>query len=186
MNPVDRRDQSRRHSDVLTWKEMRKLLTLLLCAAACMTAADRRAPGFSLVDSKAVEHDLADYRGKPVLLAFIQTTCPHCATFAQKLQQAQEKYGSKVAILGVVTPPDDRGKVLDFAAGHHLTFTILFDSGQMSYSYVLTPNVSFPKLFTIDGNGMIKAQIEASPLTTDIFEGNGLGPLIEGLLSGKK
>jgi peroxiredoxin len=165
---------------------MRKLLTLLLCAAACLIAADRRAPGFSLVDSKGVEHDLADYRGKPVLLAFIQTTCPHCATFADKLELAQQKYGNKIAILAIVTPPDDPGKVMAFVAGHKITYSILFDSGQASYSYVLSQNLTFPKLFTIDGAGMIKEQIEPSPLATEIFEGNGLGRVIDGLLSGKK
>jgi peroxiredoxin len=167
--------------------EMRKFLTFLLFAAAVVaTAADRRAPGFSLVDSKGVEHDLADYRGKPLLLAFIQTTCPHCAKFAEKLQQAQEKYGSRRAIVAVVTPPDDPGKVRDFIAAHKIGFTILFDSGQMSYSYVLSQNLSFPKLFVIDGAGMISADDEYSPLTYDIFEGNGLGPAIDHLLAASK
>src|SRR5664279_924480 len=115
--------------------EMRRILTIALCVTAFVaTAADRRAPGFSLVDSKGVEHDLADYRGKPVLLAMIQTTCPHCAALADNLQQIQEKYGDKLAILAVVTPPDDPGKVNAFIAGHKITFSILFDSGQMSYS----------------------------------------------------
>lgn len=166
---------------------MRKLLTALLCAAACVaTAADRRAPGFSLVDSKGVEHDLADYRGKPVLLAFIQTTCPHCATFAEKLEQAQEKYGSRIGILAIVTPPDDPGKVGAFIAGHKIGFPILFDSGQMSYSYVLTQNMSFPKLFLVDAAGMIRADHEFSPVTRDIFEGDGLGPAIDRLLAAPK
>ena len=75
---------------------MRRILTTLVCAAAMVAAAaDRRAPGFSLVDNKGVEHDLGDYRGKPVLLAFIQTTCPHCAALADNLQQVQEKYGDR-------------------------------------------------------------------------------------------
>lgn len=164
---------------------MRKLLTILLCAAACVaTAADRRAPGFSLVDSKGVEHDLADYRGKPVLLAFIQTTCPHCATFAEKLQQALEKYGSRIAVLAIVTPPDDPGKVGAFIAGHKIGFPILFDSGQMSYSYVLSQNLKFPKLYLIDSAGMIRADHEYSPLSYEIFEGNGLDPAIDHLLGG--
>jgi peroxiredoxin len=167
--------------------EMRKLLTILLCVTACVAAAaDRRAPGFSLVDSKGVEHDLADYRGKPVLLAFIQTTCPHCAVFAEKLQQAQEKYGGRIAVLAVVTPPDDGAKVNNFIAGHKIGFAILFDSGQMSYSYVLSQNLAFPKLYLIDGTGMIRAEHDYSPLANDIFEGNGLGPAIDRLLAAPK
>jgi peroxiredoxin len=164
--------------------EMRRILTTLLCATAFVAAAaDRRAPGFSLVDSKAQEHDLADYRGKLVLLAFIQTTCPHCATFAEILQQTQEKYGDRVAVLAVVTPPDDPGKVNAFIAGHKVTYPILFDSGQMSYSYVLSQNLNFPQLFIIDGAGAIRASHEYSPLTREIFEGNGLVPAVGRLLN---
>jgi peroxiredoxin len=166
---------------------MRKLLTILLCAAAfAAAAADRRAPGFSLVDSKGQEHDLADYRGKPVLLALIQTTCPHCAAFAEILQQAHEKYGERVAILAVVTPPDDPRKVNDFLAGHKITYPILFDSGQMSYSYVLTQTLNFPMLFMIDAEGTIRAEHEYGPLTHEIFEGEGLDPAIGRLLNAPK
>lgn len=166
---------------------MRKILTTLLCATAFVAAAaDRRAPGFSLVDSKGIEHDLGDYRGKVVLLAFIQTTCPHCASFAEKLQETQEKYGNKIAVLAIVTPPDDPGKVKEFIAGHKVGFPVLFDSGQMSYSYVLTPNLTFPRLYLIDGAGTIRAEHEYSPLTQEIFEGSGLGPAIDRLLSAPK
>jgi peroxiredoxin len=165
--------------------EMRKILTTLLCATAFMAAAaDRRAPGFSLVDSKGVEHDLYDYRGKPVLLAFIQSTCPHCATFADNLQQAQAKYGDKIAILAVVNSPDEPAKVKDFIAGHNITFPILFDSGQMAYSYVLSSNLKYPRLFMIDAAGTIRADHEYGPLTSAIFEGSGLGPAIDRLLNG--
>ena len=69
---------------------MRTVLTILLCAAALFAAdALRRAPGFALMDSKGQLHDLADYRGKVVVLEFMQTTCPHCAGFAPTLQKAQ-------------------------------------------------------------------------------------------------
>jgi len=165
---------------------MRKLPTIVLCAAAfAASAADRRAPGFSLVDSKAQEHDLADYRGKLVLLTFIQTTCPHCATFAEDLQQAQDRYGEKIAVLAVVTPPDDPRTVGAFQSGHKITYPILFDSGQMSYSYVLSQKLNFPMLFMIDGTGTIRAQYEYGPLTREIFEGAGLPPAIGRLLNAK-
>lgn len=167
---------------------MRKLLTILLCAAACVaTAADRRAPGFTLMDSKGTWHDLADYRGKPVLLALIQTTCPHCATFAENLQKAQEKYGDKIAVLAVVVPPDTLEKARDFTTGHKLTYSIVFDMGQMCMSYVRGPDLKFPRLYVIDRNGMIAVDDEYSPLTADVFEGNGLGAVVDRVLgAGKK
>ena len=162
---------------------MRKLLITLLCAGALLGAdADRRAPGFSLVDSKGAEHDLADYRGKLVLLVFFQTTCPHCAGFAELLQQTQEKYGSRVAVLAVAIYPDDPGKVADFIAGHRIKYPILLDIGQVAYSYVLTQTLAFPHLYMIDGAGTIRRDYLYGPLTREIFEGDQLAAEITRLL----
>jgi peroxiredoxin len=165
---------------------MRKFLTILLCAAACITAADRRAPGFNLMDSKGDWHDLADYRGKPVLLAMIQTTCPHCSALADNLERVQQKYGDKIRVLAVVVPPDTPDKAKDFIAGHNISYPILFDMGQMCFSYVRTPNLAFPRLYIIDGNGMIRADNEYSPLTSNIFEGSALDAAIDRLLGASK
>ena len=162
---------------------MKKLLISLLCAGALFAAdVDRRAPGFSIVDSKGAEHDLADYRGKLVLLVFFQTTCPHCAAFAELLQQTQEKYGSRIAVLGVVNPPDAGDKVLSFIAGHRIKYPILFDSGQVAYSYVLTPTINFPHLYIIDGGGIIRRDFEYGPLAREVFEGDRLAAEINRLL----
>jgi len=162
---------------------MRKISTLLLCAAALFAAdVNRRAPGFSLVDAKGEEHDLADYRGKLVLLNFTQTTCPHCAGFAEVLQQIQEKYGKKVAVIAVVNPPDDPGKVTAYVQGHKITYPVLFDSGQVAYSYVLAPTVNFPQLYVIDSGGIIRRDYLYGPLTQDIFEGDKLTAEIDRLL----
>ena len=166
---------------------MQKLLTVILCAAACVAiAAERRAPGFSLMDAKGDWHDLADYRGKPVLLAMIQTTCPHCAAFAETLERMQQKYGDKVAVLALVVPPDTLDKAKDFAAGHKITYPILFDVGQVCMSYVRNPKLQFPRLYIIDRDGMIVADDEYSPLNMAVFEGNGLNPILDRLINGSR
>ena len=67
--------------------------------------AGRRAPGFTLPDTSYRYHDLADYRGKLVLLDLMKTTCPTCQKLAQTLEKAKAKYGDKIAVLSVVTPP---------------------------------------------------------------------------------
>ena len=163
---------------------MRRILTTLLCATALFAAAaNRRAPGFSLVDSKGQEHDLADYRGKIVLLTFTQTTCPHCAAFAEVLQQTQQKYGDKVAVVAVVNPPDDPDKVKAYVAGHKLTYPVLFDSGQVAYSYVLSSTLVFPHVYVIDAGGTIQGDYAQGPQTLAIFEGNGLSKQIDRLLN---
>jgi peroxiredoxin len=136
--------------------------------------APRRAPGFSIPDSRMKLFDLYDYRGKPVILEFMQTTCPHCGAFTSILAKVQEKYGNKVAILAVANPPDNQSSVGQFITNHKITWPILFDMGQVAYSYVLKPSFDLPQLFLIDASGMIYSSFGYSPMTRDIFEGNGL------------
>lgn len=165
---------------------MRIPITILLCAAALFAGENtgRRAPGFALPDSKMNLHDLADYRGKIVLIEFTQTDCPHCAAFAPVLNQIQQKYAGKVVILGVVNGPHDGAeKVAAYVSGHQIAYPILFDSGQMEFSYVRKGSVDNPCVFLIDGNGIIRNDWSYSPFTRDVFEGTGLTREIDRLLS---
>src|SRR4051794_32852645 len=86
----------------------------------------QRAPGFALADTKGDVVDLADFRGKPVIVEFMQTTCPHCATFASILDKVQAKFGDKVAIVSIANPPDNPNTVARFIAGHNIKYPILF------------------------------------------------------------
>jgi peroxiredoxin len=154
---------------------MRFVLTTLLCAAAlCAADGPRRAPGFALPDSKMQVHDLYDFHGKPVIVEFLQTTCPHCATFAGVLAKVQQKYGDRIAILAVANPPDTQATVAKYVEGHKITYPILFDSGQAAFSYVRKMKFDLPQIFLIDGNGMIYKHFEYDAMSKDLFEGDGL------------
>ncbi len=166
---------------------MRVLLALLLCTAAVFGAdAPRRAPGFALPDTKMQVHDLYDYRGKPVILEFMQTTCPHCAGFVNTLQKIQQKYGDKLQILAVVVPPDNMTTVAQYVEGHKISYPVLFDMGQAVYSYVRQGHVSFPQVYIVDPKGMIYAHYDYNNvLDHDIFDGNGLFNEIDRMMSKK-
>jgi len=156
-------------------------LALFLCAFAAMAAdAPRRAPGFALPDSKMKVFDLYDYRGKIVILEFMKTDCPHCAAFASVLDKVQQKYGAKVQILSVVNMQQDNDRtVAAYVAGHNIKYPMLFDAGQMAFSYVLKPELNYPQIFIIDPQGMIQRQFEYGPMSRDIFEGNGLAAEVD-------
>jgi len=157
----------------------------LLCGVALFAAGEaRRAPGFSLTDVKGQEHDLADYRGKVVLLEFMQTTCPHCAAFTTVLNGIQQRYGDRVAILAVANPPDNPTAVSQFMASHQVTYPILFDCGQVAYSYVRAGSFDLPHVYLIDPNGMIKSDYVYNLLTRDLFEGKGLYPELDLMVNG--
>src|ERR1700679_1938224 len=111
-----------------------RTITFLLAVALMLPAAgqfsNRRAPGFSLADSKFRQHDPQDYRGKVLLVDIMLTTCPTCSQLADTLVQVKKKYGDKVAMISVVTLPDTFAEADKFVAWHGITWPIVFDSGQ--------------------------------------------------------
>ena len=174
---------------------MRKfLLASTLCLAPLWAAGElsnRRAPGFSLPDSNVKRYDLADYRGKVVILEIMQTKCPHCGPFADILEDISRKYAGRLQVLSIVTtPPDDAGTVAKFSKDHRISYPILFDCGQAAGSYMMStpqnPSFDIPHIFLIDQNGMIRNDIGYSLLTREIFEGRGLFAEVEKLLAPAK
>src|SRR5438477_11286833 len=101
-----------------------KLPALILISALSLFAAgaysNRRAPGCSLMDSHFEQHDPQDYRGKVLLVEFMQTTCPECNNLADTLVQVKSKYGDRIAILSVVTLPDNFQTADKFTTAHKL------------------------------------------------------------------
>jgi peroxiredoxin len=147
-----------------------KVPVLILVSALALLAAgsysNRRAPGFSLMDAHYRQHDIQDYRGKAVIVDFMKTDCPVCNTLADLFVEVSPKYGDKLAILSVVTLPDNFVEADKFSARHKANWPVLFDSGQVMMSYLkLQPtgdmNVHFPHIFLIDVNGIIKNDLDA-------------------------
>jgi peroxiredoxin len=147
----------------------------------------RRAPGFSLPDSRLRQHDLQDYRGRVVLIDIMKTDCPHCQTVVQTLEKARKKYGPRIAVLTVVNPPDASNQVQAFIQQHNLTSPVLFDCGQMAASYLKVsperPTIKVPHLFVIDRAGQIVEDFGYSAETKEIFEGTGLYPILDKLVA---
>ena len=162
-----------------------KIATLLLCAAALLNAQfmPRRAPGFCLADTTGQWRDLADYRGKVVLIEFMQTTCPHCAVFTDVLSNLQKKYGDKLQILAIALPNDTPQTMMQYAKGHKLTYPLLFDMGQVTASYVRAQSMNFPTVYLVDADGMLNGHWEEGPATKDFFENNGVSREIDRLLA---
>jgi peroxiredoxin len=147
-----------------------KLLLTLFGAAALLSAggdySNRRAPGFSLQDSHYQQHDPQDFRGKVWILDIMTTTCPVCRKLAENLVQVKAKYGDKIGMYSILTLPDTHDTADRFAAEYKITWPILFDSGQVIMSYLKVtpsnPQVHFPHLFIVDGNGTIRDDFEGS------------------------
>jgi thiol-disulfide isomerase/thioredoxin len=169
---------------------MRLISALLLCASYAMAAGElsgRRAPGFALPDVMTLAyHDPADYRGKVLIVEFMQSTCEHCEKFSGILEKVKAKYGNRVAILSITNPPDNQNTVGQYVRQNKVTVPILYDCGQVAASYLKAtpqnPSVSVPHVFLIDAQGTIRNDFGYGLLTRSIFEGNGLFAEIDKLL----
>jgi peroxiredoxin len=163
---------------------MRKLSILLTCAFALLAVdGPRRAPGFALFDSRMEVFDLYDYRGKPVLLEFMETTCPHCVRFADVLHDVQVKYGKRIQILSVVeAAKDNSSTVARYVSEHRVDYPILFDAGQMAYSYVRGSSLDFPHVYLIDANGYVQGDWVYIEANKPVFEGKQLYTELDKLL----
>jgi len=143
---------------------MKKTILLSLLTAVVVMASgeysNRRAPGFSLPDSFYQQHDPQDYRGKVLIVDIMTTHCPECTKLADVLVELKGKYRDKLAVLSVVTMPDNPNSTDQFKKEHKITWPFLFDSGQMISSYLRVtpsnPEVHFPHIFLIDKDGMIR------------------------------
>lgn len=173
---------------------MRRLFLTAALALAALPAAfaagelsNRRAPGFSLPDSDLRQHDIADYRGKVVVVEVMKTTCPHCTTFTKILNEAEKKYAGQVKVLAIVHPPDNQASVKKYLADNGLDTTILFDCGQVAASYLkigpTRPSFEVPHFFVVDGSGRIVEDYGYGMLYKGIFEGDGIYKILDKYVS---
>ena len=158
-------------------------LTAAMSPASAGELSNRRAPGFALPDSNINYHDLADYRGKFVLVDLIKTSCPICNSSHKILESVRQKYPDKVTILTIVPSTEDNAAtVRQFVGNNSVKTPVLFDCGQVMASYLkLTPqksNIGLPHLFLIDANGVIRNDWEyVGGGVTSVFE--ALPPLLK-------
>jgi peroxiredoxin len=147
---------------------MRLPLAALLCAAISINTSllnaqalsGRRAPSFSLPDSKFTQHDILDYRGRWLIVDFMKTNCPHCNALTATLEEVKARYGTKLGVLEIVVPPDNLNTVAKYITETKTTSPVVFDSGQVAAAYFnITPinqkPFDTPHWFLVDPSGMI-------------------------------
>ena len=171
-----------------------RILSALLLASVCFGAnelSNTRAPGFSLPDSSFKRWDLQDFRGKWLLLEFIQTDCPHCKALSKTLETIKQKHPGRVGVLTVViAPPENMDTVAKYRKETGVTVPILFDQGQMAASYFqASPSKPFhfdtPHLFVVNPQGMIVRDYGHSSSNHEMLEGPALIKELDPLLNGK-
>ncbi|MFJ7754738.1 TlpA disulfide reductase family protein [Peribacillus muralis] len=117
-----------------------------------------KAPNFSLktLDGKQVE--LADYKGKKVMLNFWATWCPPCKKEMPDMELYTKQAGDDVIVLAVNIDPEN--DVQSFVKENGITFTIPLDSNSaknpVNEQYKV---LSIPTTYFIDKKGDIRHKV---------------------------
>lgn len=134
------------------------------------------APDFTLdtIDGETVTlSTFTEGEGKPVVLNFWATWCPPCRIEMPFFQRANERYGDRVAILGV-NQAEPAETIQDYAARNGLSYPLLVDAEQKVNNRYAVLNL--PTTIFIDRNGVVK-EILIGTISQAVLEDR-----IEGLL----
>lgn len=112
---------------------------------------DTFAPDWKLLDSQNIEHSLAQYRGKVILLDFWATWCGPCVQAMPDLQKLHDKFKSRnVEVLGINAWEESNSTAYFKEKG--FTYTLLLNGEQIASLYQV---VNLPTLYIIDSDGKI-------------------------------
>ncbi len=133
-----------------------------LSARAFGAQIPRAAPPLKFVSHSGQQIDLAQYKGKVVLLEWLLTTCPGCQESSKILSKLQTEYGSRgVQALGVAIDENAGLKLADYVRSYATSFPVGALPHRMATSFlqasVMEP-LMMPQIVVIDRQGMIQEQ----------------------------
>jgi glutathione peroxidase-family protein len=120
---------------------MKSILTLMavLITTALSAETGKAAPNFSLVDSQGKTHNLSDYKGKTIVLEWINFECPFVRKHydVKNMQSLQKKWGEK-GVVWLVINSSNEGKQGHYV-GDDLKKRIANEKGNQT-AYLLDTN----------------------------------------------
>ncbi|MDD5496069.1 MAG: TlpA disulfide reductase family protein [Candidatus Omnitrophica bacterium] len=152
---------------------MKKILVLLLavvllgaCARGNALEIGDTAPEFTLKDLEGKNVNLADFKGRVIILDFFATWCPPCKEEIPDFIALQKDYKNNgFAMIGVALVGHREAK--DFADKVGINYPVLIDDEKVSVSY--GPIRSIPTTFIIGKDSKI-AKIYIGYRPKSVFE----------------
>ena len=164
------------------------MLLGLLAPAAPAADLPRNGLDFTIHMPGGKELPLSQYKGHPIILAFILTSCPHCQHAVQILSQLQTEYGPRgLQVLASAVEQDSQSHVNLFIRNFAPKFPVGYNSGAEAGRFLPTTGKVplMPVLGFIDRQGVLRAQHEGEePFFNDLEQ--SLRHEIAVLLAGKK
>jgi thiol-disulfide isomerase/thioredoxin len=114
------------------------------------------APGFSLQDLNGQPLQLANYRGKIVLLNFWATWCTPCRAEIPHFEEFQDKYGSQgLQVIGI-SMDDDAKPVREFYQEFKMNYPVAVGNEKIAEAYGGV--LGLPVTFLIGRDGRLAAK----------------------------
>lgn len=141
---------------------MRLFCALLFLTAGFLFAEDvnQPAPELEIKMENGQVVKLSQYKGKPVVLEFFSTVCPHCQKSAEGLEKAMRAYAAKgVQVISVTTDENQRKDFQEFRKKYGATYPMGSVGNQEAYRFfglsVMRP-FYVPTFAFIDKAGVIR------------------------------
>jgi peroxiredoxin len=168
---------------------MHRIVTGLVCLGSLLTAAPpvpRPAKDFRCTEADGKTISLSSYRGKVVLIQFLDTTCPHCQAMSRMLTGLQAEYGPKgFQALGVAFNEATSEMVRGYVNTNHVGFPVGFAPRDTVLAYLgisVLQRLTVPQVMVIDRSGQVRAQTEPLNEPDDLLQEANLRKLIGELL----
>ncbi len=164
----------------------------MVLTPSAMIPLGTKAPDFALPDTEGNTVRRRDFKGQPLLVAFICNHCPYVKHVADKFAQLASQWQDEgIAVVGissndVSTHPDDSPEAMaEEAARRGYTFPYLYDESQdvaREYDARCTPDFF---LFDSEHELVYRGQMDASRPNSDIpVTGADLQKAIDALRDG--
>jgi thiol-disulfide isomerase/thioredoxin len=115
------------------------------------------APNFTLEDIAGNAVNLADLKGKVVMLDFWATWCPPCRASIPGLERLHRTYGPKgLVVLAISLDQGDWDSVKSFLAEYGITYTVLKGTEEVSDRYMVR---SIPMIVMVDREGSVRKRL---------------------------
>ena len=152
------------------------LMSFSLFAAKSNKNEDVKVPNIVLQDQYGKKHNLADYKGKVVVINFWATWCGYCVREMPDFEKVYKEFGSNskdVIIIGIAGPKSklnannvdvSKEEIIAFLKNKKITYPTLMDeTGKTFADYGVR---AFPTTYVINKKGFLEGYVSGA-ITAD-------------------